>query len=423
VAEAAVYPTTLAPPGYPASGVRRPARPRLRALLALLGPAFVVSVAYVDPGNFATNVAGGARFGPLLLWVIAAANAMAMLVQYLAGKLGLATGASLPELCRAHYPRPVCWLLWAQAELVAMATDLAEFVGAALALNLLFGVPLLPAGAISAVVTFGVLALQPRGRRRFEAVIIGMLAVILLGFGYQVLLAGPPDHLAAGLVPHLAGADSLLLATGIVGATVMPHAIYLHSDLSRRPEIRAAAKPAAIRAHRVDIVVALGFAGLVNMAMLVVAAAALRGGPPVDTLADAHTGLAAGLGPGAALAFALALLASGLAASSVGTYSGQVIMAGFLRRSVPLLLRRLVTMAPALAVLAAGVDPTAALVLSQVLLAFGIPFALVPLVLLTRRRDVMGAFANRRATTAAGAAVSLLIVSLNVVLLIQQFRP
>jgi manganese transport protein len=385
----------------------------LRRLLGVLGPAFVVSIAYVDPGNFATNVAAGAGHGTRLLWVVVAANGMAMLVQYLAGKLGLATGRNLPELCRERYPRPVTWGLWLQAELVAMATDLAEFVGAAIALNLLFGVPLLPAGLITAVVTFAVLSLRPQGRRRFETAIIALLAVVLAGFVYQVLVAGPPDHLAAGLLPGLDGGDSLLLATGIVGATVMPHAVYLHSDLSRRTsgDLRA-----AVRAHRVDVTVALGIAGAINVAMLVVAAAALQGSG-ITTLAAAHAGLATALGAGAALAFALALLASGLAASSVGTYSGDVIMAGFLRRSVPVATRRLVTMAPALFVLGLGVDPTRALVLSQVFLAVGIPFALVPLVLLTRRRDVMGALVNRPLTTAAGAAVSALIIALNAVLL------
>jgi manganese transport protein len=390
---------------------------RLGRRLALLGPAFVVSVAYVDPGNFATNVAAGAGHGARLLWVVVAANLMAMLVQYLAGKLGLATGSSLPEVCRQRYPRPVTWGLWLQAELVAMATDLAEFVGAAIALNLLFGVPLLPAGLITAGVTFAVLALRPQGRRRFEAVILGMLGIVLAGFLYQAVAAGPPEHLAAGLLPGLGGGDSLLLATGIVGATVMPHAVYLHSDLSRRPAVRTDPRT-AVRMHRVDVIVALGIAGAVNVAMLLVAASALHGtGDPVGTLEEAHAGLAAHLGAGAALAFALALLASGLAASSVGTYSGEIIMQGFLRRSVPLAVRRLVTMAPALLVLALGLDPTRALVLSQVLLAVGIPFALVPLVLLTRRPDLMGALANRRLTTVAGATVSVLIIALNVILL------
>jgi manganese transport protein len=407
----AVAVTVEAPPLPLRTGPDRAVR--LRRLLGVLGPAFVVSVAYVDPGNFATNVAAGAGHGTRLLWVVVAANVMAMLVQYLAGKLGLATGRNLPQLCRERYPRPVTWGLWLQAELVAMATDLAEFVGAAIALNLLFGVPLLPAGLITAVVTFAVLSLRPQGRRRFEAAIVGMLAIVLAGFVYQVLAAGPPDHLAAGLLPGLDGSDSLLLATGIVGATVMPHAVYLHSDLSRN---RTGDLRAAVRAHRVDVTVALGIAGAINVAMLVVAAAALHGAG-ITTLAQAHAGLATALGAGAALAFALALLASGLAASSVGTYSGDVIMAGFLRRSVPVATRRLVTMAPALLVLGLGVDPTRALVLSQVFLAVGIPFALVPLVLLTRRRDVMGALVNRPLTTAAGAVVSALIISLNVVLL------
>jgi manganese transport protein len=398
-----------------------PGRVRGKRLLALLGPAFVVSVAYVDPGNFATNVAAGAGHGVLLLWVIVAANVMAMLVQYLAGKLGLATGRSLPEVCREEYPRPVTWGLWVQAELVAMATDLAEFVGAAIALNLLFGVPMLPAGLITAGVTFAVLALQPRGRRRFEKVIISMLGIVLAGFLYQVFAAGPPDRMAGGLVPHLTGADSLLLATGIIGATVMPHAIYLHTDLSRRPAVRTSPRT-ALTMHRIDVCVALGVAGLVNASMLLVAAAALHGtGTPVETLQEAHAGLGAALGTGAALAFALALLASGLASSSVGTYTGQVIMQGFLRRSVPQVLRRAVTMAPALAVLGLGLDPTRALVLSQVVLAFGIPFALVPLVALTRSRRLMGTFVNRRVTTLAGAAISALVIALNAVLLIQQF--
>ncbi|HEV7653537.1 MAG TPA: Nramp family divalent metal transporter [Mycobacteriales bacterium] len=415
MSSATLDPATIpaAPPWSAAVPTRRA---RLRRLLALLGPAFVVSVAYVDPGNFATNLAAGAGHGARLLWVVVAANGMAMLVQYLAGKLGLATGSSLPELCRQRYPRPVTWGLWLQAELVAMATDLAEFVGAAVALNLLFGVPLLPAGIITAGVTFALLSLRPQGRHRFEAVIIGMLGIILAGFLYQACAAGSPDHLAAGLLPGLDGGDGLLLATGIVGATVMPHAVYLHSDLSRRSAVRTDPRT-AVRMHRVDVVVALGVAGAVNVAMLLVAASALHGGEPVRTLAEAHAGLAVHLGTGAALAFALALLASGLAASSVGTYSGDVIMQGFLRRSVPLATRRLVTMAPALLVLGLGIDPTRALVLSQVFLAVGIPFALVPLVLLTRRPDLMGLLVNRPLTTAAGAAVSALIITLNVGLL------
>jgi manganese transport protein len=400
--------------------VRPPLRvPRLRAVAGLMGPAFVVAVAYVDPGNFATNMAGGAGYGYLLLWVIVGASTMAMFIQYLSAKLGIATGRSLPQLCREHYSRPVTGLLWVQAELVTMATDLAEFVGAAVALNLLFGIPLLPAAGITAVVSFGILLLAPLRRRRFETVIIGLLGIILLGFLYQTLQVGPLTGAGAGLVPGFAGTDSVLLATGMLGATVMPHVIYLHSSLSRR-DGGLADRRRALRSARADIGVALGVAGLVNVSMLLVAAGALHGtAAPAESLEDMHAGLGALLGPGAALAFALALLASGLAASSVGTMSGQVVMEGFLRRRVPLTLRRLVTMAPALAILATGVDPTRALVLSQVVLSFGIPFALIPLVLLARRKDVMGALVNRRATTVAGTAIALLISGLNVFLLVR----
>ncbi|MDQ2586513.1 Nramp family divalent metal transporter [Saccharothrix yanglingensis] len=394
---------------------------RLRSAAVVMGPAFVVAVAYVDPGNFATNMAGGAKHGYLLLWVIVAASGLAMFIQYQSAKLGVVTGRNLPELCRERYSRPVTGMLWVQAELVAMATDLAEFVGAAVALNLLFGVPLLPAALITAVVSAGILALAPLRRRRFESVIVGLLAIVLGGFLYQALQLGPLTGAAAGLVPGFAGVDSVLLATGMLGATVMPHVIYLHSALTQRhhttdPVVRRR----TLRASRTDILVALGVAGVVNVSMLVVAAGAFHGSDaPRESLEDMHSGLGSLLGPGAALAFALALLASGLAASSVGTYSGQVVMEGFLRRRIPLSLRRLLTMAPALVILAMGVDPMKALVLSQVVLSFGIPFALVPLVLLGRRRDVMGDAVNRRATTLFGAAGAAVISALNVFLLVR----
>lgn len=401
------------------AGITVPAR--VRSAAVVMGPAFVVAVAYVDPGNFATNMAGGATHGFLLLWVIVSASVLAMFIQYQSAKLGIVTGRNLPQLCREHYPRPVTGLLWVQAELVAMATDLAEFVGAAVALNLLFGVPLLPAALITAVVSFAILALQPLRRRRFESVIIGLLLVVLGGFLYQTLHLGPLTGAAAGLVPGFAGVDSVLLATGMLGATVMPHVIYLHSALTQghhRPDFLA--QRTALRASRTDIVVALGVAGMVNVSMLVVAAGAFhQQGAPRESLEDMHSGLGTLLGPGAALAFALALLASGLAASSVGTYSGQVVMEGFLRRRIPLWLRRLVTMAPAIVVLAVGVDPTRALVLSQVVLSFGIPFALVPVVLLTRRKDVMGAAANRRMVTFGGVAAAAVISALNLFLLVR----
>jgi manganese transport protein len=391
--------------------------------LALFGPAFVAAIAYVDPGNFATNVAGGASFGYLLLWVIVAANVMAMFVQSLSAKLGLATGANLPEVCREKFRRPVVRGLWVQAELVAMATDLAEVIGGAIALNLLFGLPLLTGGLITGVVAFGLLALQGRGERRFQGAITGLFAVILIGF-LVMLLRAPVDPAAAaeGLVPRFEGTESLVLATGILGATVMPHAIYLHSALIPRgiSLISGRQRRSALRTQRIDVMVAMGLAGLVNAAMLLIAAALFHGSGLADTetLDGAHAGIALTLDDSAALLFSLALLASGFASAGVGTYAGQVVMQGFIRRRIPLLLRRALTLAPALVVLALGLDPTWALVVSQVILSFGIPFALVPLLLLTRRRDVMGDLVNRRATTAVAAVVAAVIIVLNGVLLV-----
>ena len=390
--------------------------------LAMLGPAFVAAVAYIDPGNFATNISAGAEFGYLLLWVIVASNLIAMLIQNLSAKMGVATGRNLPELCREHFPQPVTRGLWVQAELVAMATDLAEFVGAAIALNLLFGVPLFPAGIITAIVSFGILGLQRRGHRRFEIVVAGMLAIVLLGFLYDTLRIGfDAKGAAAGLVPHFQGTDSILLATGILGATVMPHVIYLHSALmqGRVPTASDDDRRRVLRFQRYDVTIAMGLAGLTNMAMLIVAASLFhdQGLTGVDSIEEAHAGFEALVGQGAAVAFGLALLASGLASSSVGTLAGQVVMQGFIARTIPIVLRRLVTMAPALVVLAVGINPTKALVYSQVVLSFGIPFALVPLVLLTRRRDIMGTLVNRRITTVAASVVAAMIIALNLFLL------
>jgi manganese transport protein len=414
----AVHEATVEAPGLIARGR---ARGRFRAALPFLGPAFVAAIAYVDPGNFATNIAGGAEFGYLLLWVILAANLMAMLIQFLSAKVGIATGRSLPELARENFPRPVTWGLWVQAEVIAMATDLAEFVGAAIALNLLFGLPLLPAGLVTAVVAFGLLALQTRGYRRFEIVIAGMLGVILLGFLVDALLV-PHDAggIASGFIPGFAGTDSLLLATGILGATVMPHVIYLHSALTQRRVAEGDDRRRLMSMQRVDVFIAMGVAGVINMAMLVIAASLFQG-TGIDSIEGAHAGFGELLGPGAALAFALALLASGFAASSVGTYAGQVVMQGFINRTIPLVLRRAITMLPALVVLAIGLDPSRSLVISQVVLSFGIPFALVPLVLLTRRRSIMGALVNRPLTTAAALVVAALIIVLNGFLLFQTF--
>jgi manganese transport protein len=416
-----------APPAVPLSTLEQlRSRGRLRGLVALLGPAFVAAVAYVDPGNFATNIAAGARHGYALAWVVVTANAMAMLVQYLSAKAGIATGMDLPELCRTYFRRPVSRGLWVQAEIVAMATDLAEFVGAAIGLNLLFGVPLFPAGLITAVVAFAVLALEQRGHRRFELAIAALLMLVLLGFGYDLLAVGAqPAELAAGLVPSFGGDGGVLLAAGIIGATVMPHVVYLHSALTKA---RVACRDDGerrelLRFTRADVLIGLGLAGVINLTMLVVAASLFgrTGRSDVDTIEAAHAGLGQLVGGGAALAFAVALLASGLSSSSVGTYAGQVVMQGFIRRRIPLLLRRGLTMLPALVVLALGLPPTESLIVSQVVLSFGVPFALVPLALLTRREDVMGVFVNKRTTTVGLGTVAALIIALNAVLLWQTF--
>jgi manganese transport protein len=409
----------------PSALTRIRSRGRIRGVLPLLGPAFVACIAYVDPGNFATNISGGAQYGYLLLWVILAANLMAMLIQNLSAKIGIATGRNLPELCREHFPRPVSWGLWAQAELIAMATDLAEFVGAAIALNLLFDVPLFPAGLITAVVAFAILGLQSRGYRRFEVAIIFFLGVILLGFLYDTLRIGADaGGVAGGFIPQFSGSESILLATGILGATVMPHVIYLHSALTQKrvPTRDDDEKRKLLRFCRIDVMIAMGLAGLVNMSMLIIAASLFHGTSlDVDSIEKAHSGFSHLVGPEAALAFALALLASGLASSSVGTYAGQVVMQGFIKRRIPLVWRRLITMTPALLVLAIGLNPTRSLVISQVVLSFGIPFALVPLVMLTRRVDVMGKFVNRRLTTIVASIVAAMIIALNLFLLYQTF--
>jgi manganese transport protein len=419
-------PGTLAPPREKSDLRRLRERGRLKGVLALLGPAFVAAVAYVDPGNFATNVAAGAKYGFLLVWVVLAANLIAMLVQYLSAKVGVATGRNLPELCREHFPRSVTWGLWVQAELIAIATDLAEFVGAAVALNLLFGVPPFVAGLMTAAVAFGVLALQTRGYRKFELAIAALLGIVLLGFLYDLLQVHVDGGaFAKGFIPGFSGTDSILLAVGILGATVMPHVVYLHSALTQN-RVKAEdddERRELMRFQRVDVVIALAVAGIVNMTMLVVAGGLFHssGRTGVDTLEGAHAGLTALVGGGAALAFAVALLASGLSSSSVGTYAGQVVMQGFIDRRIPLFARRAITMAPALVVLAFGLNPTRTLVISQVVLSFGIPFALVPMILLTSRRRVMGALVNSRFTTVVASLVAALIIALNLFLLHQQF--
>ncbi|MGW2268406.1 Nramp family divalent metal transporter [Streptomyces koyangensis] len=392
--------------------------------LAMIGPAFVAAIAYVDPGNFATNFAAGASLGYALLWVVVAASLIAMLVQFLSAKLALATGSNLARLCRDRYPRPLTRALWLQAELVAIATDIAEVIGGAVALALLFDLPLLVGGMLTTLFSFVILSLESRGHRRFEAAVAACLAVIVGAFLWLGLSSGlDTAGVAAGMVPSVPDSTGLLLATGIVGATIMPHAIYLHSDLTRRHVVHST-EPATSRRSftrlRTDVVLALTIAAVVNGAMLVISARLFHTGTQtetVDTLEGTHAALGTALGGGAAIAFGVALLVSGIAASSVGTYSGQVVMAGFLGRSLPVTLRRLVTVAPGLALLACGVDPTTALLLSQVVLSFGIPFALVPLVRLTSDRALMGPLVNRRLTTAVAICASVLIIALNVLLL------
>lgn len=401
-----------------------PRRPGKLRVATALGPAFVAAIAYVDPGNFATNFAGGASIGYGLLWVVLLANLVAMPIQFLAAKLGAVTGRSLPRLCRDKLPRPAAWFMWGQAEIVAMATDLAEFVGAAIGLNLLFRMPLPLAAAFTAVLAFAILALQRRGHRPFELAIGALLALICGGFLYLVVMAPPSaSESLGGLVPGFGGPDTLLLAVGIIGATVMPHAIYLHSGLmsDRAAGMDRPERLRLLRFERLDIGIAMTLAGLVNLSMLAVAAKLFHGRHDGEiTLEAVHTGLGQMVGGVAALAFAAALLASGISSSSVGTAAGQVVMEGFLGRQIPLWMRRLITMTPALVLLASGVDPTQALVLSQVVLSFGIPFALVALLLLTSRRDLMGDQVNGRLTIGAMGVVVVVISSLNVLLLGQQ---
>jgi manganese transport protein len=395
----------------------------LRALIPFLGPAFVASVAYVDPGNFATNVAGGAQFGYMLLWVVLAANLMAMLVQSMSAKLGIATGLNLAEVCRQRFPFPAVVALWLQAEAIAMATDLAEFIGAAMGIHLLFpAIPLFAAGLITAVAAFGILSLQARGFRGFEAVITVLVGVIVASFAFEAVLARPSwSGVATGLlVPRFDGSESVLLGAGILGATVMPHVIYLHSALTQRRVVGAtdAEQRKIFSFERWDVVIAMGVAGFINIAMLTVAAAAFHGRTigPLNGLDEAYAALGSTLDHGADKVFGLGLLASGLSSSSVGTLAGQVVMQGFIHRQIPLFLRRTITMAPALIVIAIGFDPSRALVLSQVLLSFGIPFALIPLLLFCRDRGLMGSLVNRRSTTAVATMVVTVIVTLNVFL-------
>jgi len=395
-----------------------------RRILPFLGPAFVAAVAYVDPGNFATNIQGGAEFGYLLLWVIVASNMMAMLIQLLSAKLGIATGRNLAEICRDEFRKPMVWGMWVVAELVAIATDLAEFVGAAVGFNLLFGMPLLPAALLTGLATFLILGLQRFGFRPLEGVITVMIGIIAASYVVETLLERPDwGAIALGAVtPRFAGTESLILAVGILGATVMPHVIFLHSSLTQH-RIRPTSPAEAHRLYRfqlVDVGLGMGVAGLINAAMLIMAASTFHahGLTGVASIEEAHRTLTPLLGSMASFAFAIALIMAGLASATVGTMAGQMIMQGFLHRRISVWVRRAVTMIPALVVIGAGLDPTRTLVLSQVVLSFGIPFALIPLVIFTRSRRIMGVLANHRITTAAAVVVSLVILFLNAYLLV-----
>ena len=395
-----------------------------RRILPFLGPAFIAAVAYIDPGNFATNMTAGSQYGYLLLWVIAFSNLMAVLIQSLSAKLGIATGKNLSEIARENFSKKTSIFLWIQAELVIIATDLAEFIGAALGLYLLFNIPMLPAAIITAVGSFSILELQRRGFRAFEAGISGLVLIVVLAFAFQTFLAQPDWHgVALGLfTPQFDGGDSLLLATGILGATVMPHAIYLHSSLTQNRIIgrNEQEKRRIFRFEFIDIVVAMLIAGAINMSMLVVAAAVFHTkGLVIEDLDVAYHGLHEALGPMAAISFGLGLLIAGLASSSVGTLAGDVVMQGFIRKRIPLYLRRAITMLPPLAIIASGVNATYALVLSQVILSFGIAFALVPLVMFTSRKDIMGGLVNHPFTTIVGWFVVGIVVSLNIYLLVE----
>ncbi|MGE8036923.1 Nramp family divalent metal transporter [Lysinibacillus sp. NPDC093692] len=395
-----------------------------RRILPFLGPAFIAAVAYIDPGNFATNITAGSQYGYLLLWVIAFSNLMAVLIQSLSAKLGIATGKNLPEVSREHFSKKTSIFLWIQAELVIIATDLAEFIGAALGLYLLFNIPMLPAALITAVGSFAILELQRRGFRAFEAGISGMVLIVVLAFAFQTFLAQPNwgEATMGMFTPRFEGVDSILLATGILGATVMPHAIYLHSSLTQNRIVgrNDKEKKRIFRFEFIDIIIAMIIAGAINMSMLIIAAAVFHTqGVVVEDLDIAYSGLKEALGPMAAVSFGLGLLIAGLASSSVGTLAGDVVMQGFIRKKIPLYLRRAVTMLPPLVIIASGVNATYALVLSQVILSFGIAFALVPLVLFTSKRDIMGSLVNHRITTILGWIVVVIVVTLNVYLLWQ----
>jgi manganese transport protein len=400
---------------------------RLRRLLPFLGPAFIASIAYMDPGNFATNISGGAQFGFMLLWVILVSNLIAMLLQTLSAKLGIASGKNLAEHCREQFRRPVVFLMWILMEIAAMATDLAEFLGAAIGFQLLLGTPLWIAAVLTAIATFLILSLERFGFRPLELVITGFVGVIAVSYLVETILDRPPlgQVLFHTFVPQLQGTESILLAVGILGATVMPHAIFLHSSLMQnRVVVKEPGKLRRLMRFEIaDVSIAMGIAGLINMAMLIMAAATFfaKGMTSIGTLGEAYKTLEPLLGKAASWVFGVSLLASGLSSSAVGTMAGQVIMQGFVHRHIPTWIRRLATMVPSLVVIALGLDPTRTLVFSQVVLSFGLPFAVIPLVMFTRRKDIMGVLVNRPYTTVLAWLAAAIIVGLNVYLLYQTF--
>jgi manganese transport protein len=401
----------------------------LRAILPFLGPAFIACVAYIDPGNFATNIQGGSAFGYNLLWVILLANLMAMLLQTMSAKLGLATGHNLAEMCRLHFRKPVVYAMWIISEIMAMSTDLAEFLGASVALNLLFGIPLLPAALLTGVITFLILLLERRGFRPLEVVITALVGVIAFCYVIETSLSRP-DWKQVGfhtVVPWLGGTQSILFSVGIIGATVMPHVIYLHSSLTQQRIIPRSEQEARriFRWSIPDVVIAMGLAGIVNMAMLYMAAATFHahGHGDVADISSAFQTLTPLLGGAASVVFAISLLASGLSSSTVGTMAGQVIMQGFVGFTIPVWIRRLVTMLPAVIIAAIGVNPTSTLVISQVVLSFVLPLPIITLIMFTSRRDIMGILVNRATTTWVAIACSVVILSLNVWLLYSTFAP
>ncbi len=408
-------------PVAPKAAERIGSRPAARPLAWLWGPAFVAAIAYVDPGNVAANLTAGASFGYLLVWVLVAANVMAMLVQYLSAKSGLVTGRSLPRLLGERLPRAPRIAYWAQAEAVALATDLAEVLGGAIALKILFDVPLVLGGLIVGAVSMLILAVQTRrGQRPFELTVMGLLLVITIGFTAGLFVSDVSwGETANGLIPRFDGSESVLLAASMLGATVMPHAIYVHSALAKdRHGHQPAELPRILHATRWDVGLSMLVAGAVNIAMLLLAAASLQGVAGTDSIEGAHAAITDALGPAFGVLFGIGLLASGLASTSVGCYAGATIMSGLLHIRVPMVVRRAVTLIPALVILALGVNPTTALVLSQVFLSLGIPFALIPLVGLTSNRSLMGDHTNRPALTAVAWVVIALVIALNLALVV-----